>query len=80
MMIGKYTENKRSLIEAMIDLFIIFPNPQCKGDRNKIMKIAFDVLEKRLQEDLEKDKEENTLSDKEILIREEYYKILFDKE
>jgi hypothetical protein len=73
----QYSENEKGLVEAIIGLFILFPNPQLKGKENEVMKIAFEVLDKMLDEDFEP--EENEEEDEEDEMMEEYIKYIVEK-
>lgn len=43
-----YPEHIVELVEAIVGLFIILPNPQLKGKEKEINKIALELLEKRM--------------------------------
>lgn len=49
----EFNENIKNLVEAVVGLFIIHPNPQLKGREKEVMKIAFEVLSKKLTEKME---------------------------
>ena len=55
----QYSENEKGLVEAMVGLFILFPNPQLKGKEQEIMKIAFEILDEMLDEDFEPEENED---------------------
>ncbi len=59
----QYSENEKGLVEAMVGLFILFPNPQLKGKEQEVMKIAFEVLDEMLDEDLQPIKDEIEVDD-----------------
>jgi hypothetical protein len=48
-MAREYSESERMLIEALVGLFVIHPNPQLKGKEEKVMKIAYEVMDKMLE-------------------------------
>ena len=54
----QYSENEKGLVEAIVGLFILLPNPQLKGKENEVMKIAFEVLDKMLDKDFEPEENE----------------------
>lgn len=54
----QYNENEKGLVEAIVGLFILFPNPQLKGKEQEVMKIAFEVLDKMLDKDFEPEENE----------------------
>lgn len=72
-----FTENQKELIEAMVGLLIIFPNPQLKDRKGEIMKIAYDILSKQMEED--ELKPEKEISDEE-LEEIEFYDYLLEEE
>ena len=74
----QYSENEKGLVEAMVGLFILFPNPQLKGKEDEIMKIAFEVLDKMLDENFEPIEDEIEV-DEEDEINEEYIKYIVNK-
>ena len=45
---SSYPEHIVELVEAIVGLFIILPNPQLKGKEKEINKIALELLEKRM--------------------------------
>jgi hypothetical protein len=49
----QYPEHIVELVEAVVGLFIILPNPQLKGKEKEITKIALELLDKRLNEDIQ---------------------------
>jgi hypothetical protein len=51
------------LVEAIVGLFVLLPNPQLKGKEQEVMKIAFEVLDEMLDKDLQPDENENTYDD-----------------
>jgi hypothetical protein len=55
----QYSENEKGLVESMVGLFILLPNPQLKGKEGEVMKIAFEVLDKMLDEDFEPEENED---------------------
>jgi hypothetical protein len=66
------------LVEAIVGLFVLFPNPQLKGKEQEVMKIAFEVLDKMLDEDIQP--EEDEYDDEDDEISEEYIKYIVDKQ
>ena len=72
----QYSENEKGLVEAIVGLFVLFPNPQLKGKEQEVMKIAFEVLDEMLDEDLQPIEDE---VDEEDEISEEYIKYIVDK-
>lgn len=71
----QYSENEKGLVEAIVGLFILLPNPQLKGKENEVMKIAFEVLDKMLDEEFEPEEEEEDEDE----MTEEYIKYIVDK-
>ena len=71
----QYSENEKELVEAMVGLFILLPNPQFKGKEQEVMKIAFEVLDKMLDENFEPIEDEIEL-DEEDENYEEYIKYI----
>ena len=55
----QYSENEKGLVEAIVGLFILLPNPQLKGKEQEIMKIAFKILDEMLDEDFEPEENED---------------------
>ena len=45
----EFTKNQIELVEAVIGLFIIVPNPELKSRKNEITKIALELLSKELE-------------------------------
>ena len=41
------------LIEGLVGLFVLLPNPQLKGKEQEVMKIAYELLDERLNEDFQ---------------------------
>jgi hypothetical protein len=74
----QYSENEKGLVEAIVGLFILFPNPQLKGKENEVMKIAFEVLGEMLDKNLQPIEDEIEV-DEEDEINEEYIKYIVDK-
>jgi hypothetical protein len=74
----QYNENEKGLVEAIVGLFILFPNPQLKGKEQEVMKIAFEVLDKMLDKDFQP--EEDEYDDEDDEISEEYIKYIVDKQ
>jgi hypothetical protein len=70
----QYSENEKGLVEAIVGLFILLPNPQLKGKEQEIMKIAFEVLDEMLDEDFEPEEDEYDE------ISEEYIKYIVEKQ
>lgn len=66
------------MVEAIVGLFVLFPNPQLKGKEQEVMKIAFEVLDKMLDEDIQP--EEDEYDDEDDEISEEYIKYIVDKQ
>ncbi len=54
----QYSENEKELVKAMVGLFILLPNPQLKGQEQEVMKIAFEVLDRRLNEKFQENDDE----------------------
>jgi len=73
----QYNENEKGLVEAIVGLFILFPNPQLKGKEQEVMKIAFEVLDKMLDKDFQP--EEDEYDDEDDEISEEYIKYIVEK-
>ena len=73
----QYSENEKGLVEAIVGLFVLFPNPQLKGKEQEVMKIAFEVLDKMLDKDFQP--EEDEYDDEDDEISEEYIKYLVEK-
>ncbi len=73
----QYSENEKGLVEAIVGLFILLPNPQLKGKEQEVMKIAFEVLDKMLDKDFQP--EEDEYDDEDDEISEEYIKYIVDK-
>jgi hypothetical protein len=69
----QYSENEKGLVEAIVGLFVLFPNPQLKGKEQEIMKIAFEVLDEMLDEDFEPEEDEYDE------MMEEYIKYIVEK-
>jgi hypothetical protein len=74
----QYSENEKGLVEAIVGLFILLPNPQLKGKEQEIMKIAFEILDEMLDEDFEPEENENEDEDDDE-ISEEYIKYIVEK-
>jgi hypothetical protein len=49
----QYSESEKMLIEGLVGLFVLLPNPQLKGKEQEIMKIAYELLDERLNEDFQ---------------------------
>jgi len=47
----QYSESEKMLVEAVVGLFVLLPNPQLKGEEQEVMKIAYELLDERLNED-----------------------------
>jgi hypothetical protein len=47
----QYSESEKMLVEAVVGLFILLPNPQLKGKEQEVMKITYELLDERLNED-----------------------------
>ena len=45
----EFTKNQIELVEGVIGLFIIVPNPELKSRKNEITKIALELLSKELE-------------------------------
>lgn len=74
----QYSESEKGLVEAIVGLFILFPNPQLKGKEDEVMKIAFEILDEMLDNDLQPIEDEIEV-DEEDEINEEYIKYIVDK-
>jgi hypothetical protein len=74
----QYSENEKGLVEAIVGLFVLLPNPQLKGKENEVMKIAFEVLGEMLDKNLQPIEDEIEV-DEEDEINEEYIKYIVDK-
>jgi hypothetical protein len=72
----QYSENEKGLVEAIVGLFILLPNPQLKGKEQEVMKIAFEVLDKMLDEDFEPEENEDEDDDDGY---EDYIKYIVEK-
>ena len=48
-MAREYSESEKMLLEAVVGLFIIHPNPQLKDKEKRVMKIAYEVMDKMLE-------------------------------
>jgi hypothetical protein len=59
----QYSENEKGLVEAIVGLFILLPNPQLKGKEQDVIKIAFEVLDKMLDEDFQPEENEDENDD-----------------
>jgi hypothetical protein len=49
----QYSESEKMLVEGLVGLFVLLPNPQLKGKEQEIMKIAYELLDERLNEDFQ---------------------------
>lgn len=75
----EYSESVIKIVESLVALFILIDAPELKGREKEVTKIALDVLDKRLDEDVEieeSDLEEDEFNDD---INEDYLRYLFDK-
>ena len=58
----EYSKSEKQLIEAVVSLFVILPNPQLGEKKAEVMKIAYEVLENMINnptKNSEEDKSEN---------------------
>jgi non-homologous end joining protein Ku len=51
------------LVEGMVGLFVLLPNPQLKGKEQEVMKIAYELLEERLNEDFQPKEDDDGYDD-----------------
>jgi hypothetical protein len=58
-----YSESEKMLVEAMVGLFVLLPNPQLKGKEQEVMKIAYELLEERLNEDFQPKEDDDGYDD-----------------
>ncbi len=73
----EFSENQKELVEAVVGLFILLPNPKLKGRKKEIMKIAFEVLSKQMENYIEVEEE---LSEEEQEYDDFYYEFLMESE
>jgi hypothetical protein len=54
----EYSKSEKQLIEAVVGLFVLLPNPQLKDKKDEVMKIAYEVLENMIEESANNPKKE----------------------
>ena len=75
----QYSENEKWLVEAIVGLFVLLPNPQLKGKEQEVMKIAFEVLDEMLDKDLQPVEDEIEVDELEDDRYEDYINYLVEK-
>ena len=75
----QYSENEKGLVEAIVGLFILFPNPQLKGKEDEVMKIAFEVLDEMLDKNLQPIEDEIEVDEDDDGGYEDYINYLVEK-
>jgi hypothetical protein len=59
----QFSESEKMLVEGMVGLFVLLPNPQLKGKEQEVMKIAYELLEERLNEDFQPKEDDDGYDD-----------------
>jgi non-homologous end joining protein Ku len=59
----QYSESEKMLVEGMVGLFVLLPNPQLKGKEQEVMKIAYELLEERLNKDFQPKEDDDGYDD-----------------
>jgi hypothetical protein len=59
----QYSKNEIELVEAIVGLFILLPNPQLKGKEQEVFKIAFGVLDEMSDEDFQPKEDDEIYED-----------------
>lgn len=77
----EFTENEKEFIGAIVGLFILLPNPELNSRKGEIMNIAYNVLNKLLDEYVPEPEEELTEEElAEIEFNDMYYQYLLEDE
>jgi competence protein ComGC len=56
----EYSKSEKQLIEAVVSLFVILPNPQLGEKKAEVMKIAYEVLENMINNQTKKSEEDES--------------------
>jgi non-homologous end joining protein Ku len=59
----QFSESEKMLVEGMVGLFVLLPNPQLKGKEQEVMKIAYELLEERLNKDFQPKEDDDGYDD-----------------
>lgn len=75
----EFTSNEKEFVEAIVGLFILLPNPELNSRKGEVMKVAYDVLNKLLDEYVPEPERELTEEElEEIEFNDMYYQYLLE--